>query len=373
MTRAERWIAAVLGVVAAGFVIWSLGGVLTPFLIAMAVAYVFDPVADWLERRGVRRSLGAILVIIAFFVVVIAVFALFVPLVRDQAIELSKRLPGNLASLQGQVMPWLQQHLGVSAGDMPASGEMLQKAGEEGAALVGNLVAYVWSGGLFLVNLIAVLLVTPIVAFYLLRDWDHIVAEVNTWLPVEHAGTIRDLAGEVDVVLSGFLRGQGTVALTTGVLYATSYALIGLDFGIVIGLFTGLMVFVPYVGPLIGLSVAMLVGFGQFWPDYVPLLMVLGAHFTIQTLEGSFITPVVVGRSVGLHDAWIIFALLVGGTLFGFVGVLLAVPVAAAVGVVARHFVKHYMASDFYAGQQKGRLRPPVLAGTTDAGTPEPR
>ena len=198
-------------------------------------------------------------------------------------------------------------------------------------------------------NLISLLVITPVVAFYLLRDWDRLIARIDTWLPRDHAETIRERVREVDRTLAGFLRGQGTVCLILGLFYAIALSIAGLDFGLVVGLVAGLLSFIPYVGAIIGLVLSVGLALLQF-DDWLRVAIVAGIFFVGQAVEGNFLTPKLVGESVGLHPVWIIFGLLAGGALFGFVGVLLAVPAAAVIGVGVRFALDRYLQSPYYRG-----------------------
>jgi predicted PurR-regulated permease PerM len=192
--------------------------------------------------------------------------------------------------------------------------------------------------------------VTPIVAFYLLTDWDRIVAKVDHWLPRDHVDTIRQIAREIDSAMAGFIRGQGTVCLVLGLFYAIALSIAGLNFGLLIGLAAGLLSFVPYIGTIIGGVTAIGTGLVQFWPNWVHVLIILGIFAAGQLLEGNFLSPKLVGHRIGLHPVWLMFALFAFGYLFGFVGLLLAVPLAAAVGVLVRFGLKQYLKSPFYLG-----------------------
>jgi predicted PurR-regulated permease PerM len=222
-------------------------------------------------------------------------------------------------------------------------------AGPNALAWIGNLLSQIWGGGVALLNLVSLLVITPIVMFYLLRDWDSIVETVEDWLPRRLAPVIREKTIEIDEVLSGFLRGQFSVCLLLGALYAIGLTLVGLDFGLIIGFITGLISFVPYFGMLIGFAVGLGVAIAQF-SDWQPIAMVAGVFVVGQFLEGNFITPKLVGDRIGLHPAWIIFALLAGGALFGFTGILLAVPAAAVIGVLGRFSIQQYKQSEAYLG-----------------------
>ena len=216
--------------------------------------------------------------------------------------------------------------------------------------ILGNVGAQV--GAFF--NILGLVLIMPVVAFFLLRDWDRLVSRVRGWLPRPYEKVINEQMDLVDGALAGFIRGQSTVCMILGVLYATAWTLVGLDFGLVIGLVTGLMAFIPYAGAFMGLALAILTGIGQFWPDVMAIGMVVLAFGIVQTLDASVITPRLMGRSVHLHPVWILFALFAGGSLFGFVGVLMAVPAAAVIGVLVRFAIERYLASPAFLGGDTG-------------------
>jgi predicted PurR-regulated permease PerM len=212
-------------------------------------------------------------------------------------------------------------------------------------------VRRVLTGSLAVVNLLSLVFITPVVTFYLLRDWDRIVAKVDSWLPRDHADIIRVQMGEINRTLSGFIRGQATVCLALGTIYGVGLSLVGLDLGLVIGMTSGMLSFIPYLGSITGFVTGMGLAFAQGADWHLPA-MVAGVFAFGQVMEGNVLTPKLVGDKVGLHPVWIMFALLAGGTLFGFVGILLAVPVAAVIGVVVRFALSHYLASPIYHGNR---------------------
>ncbi|PWR19345.1 AI-2E family transporter [Zavarzinia aquatilis] len=331
--------------------IWALAPVLLPFVVGMAIAYLLDPVVDRLDRRGISRPYGTALImagaVLALLIVGLALF----PLLREQVIALGQALPDLIdraqaagRSLVDSVMAELtrQQRTAVSTG--------LNEVGKSAVTMLGDLASRLWSGGLVVVDFVSIMLITPVVVFYLLRDWEKIIVAIDGWLPRPYAPTIREQARLIDRALAGFVRGQLGVCLISGTLYALGWTLAGLNFGLIIGLVAGFLAFIPYVGGLVGLSLAMIVGVGEVGFDWVHLGSIFGVYLVVQGLEGTFIQPRLVGRSVGLHDLWIVFALLAGGALFGFLGVLLAVPAAAAIGVLVRFGLQRYLASRFYRG-----------------------
>ncbi|KJV10290.1 membrane protein [Elstera litoralis] len=331
-------------------IVWQITPVLLPFVAGAGIAYFLDPTVDWLERRGVGRGVGTLLTIVSFFLACLLILLLFVPILQGQAVELAQRLPTLLTTIQERVNLWLvdaQRDFGVSDADVinlrAAAGADAGKALGYVAQFVGNLLV----GGLAVVNILSLVFVTPVVAFYLLRDWDLIVTKIDSWLPLSAAETIREQAREIDAILSGFARGQALLCLSLGVLYAIGLRSVGLDFGIIIGLLAGLLSFIPFVGVFVGGVTAVGLAVLQF-DSWLPVILVAGVFGVGQILEGYVLQPWLVGDRVRLHPVWIIFALLAGGTLFGFLGVLMAVPVMAVIGVLARFGVGQYLASDLY-------------------------
>jgi predicted PurR-regulated permease PerM len=340
---------------AAGFVgflviLWLLADMLFPFVAGIVLAYLLDPLADRLERCKCPRAAAAGLITLLMVVLVVVAALLVVPLLQAQLVDFAGRVPGYVEALRDQAAALLvlaQERL--SDTEIASLKEKLKGfAGPDAIAWVGKLLGRVWGGGVALLNLLSLLVITPIVLFYLLRDWDRIVGIVDGWLPRRHVETIREQVGAIDEVLSGFIRGQVSVCLILGVFYGLGLTLIGLDFGLIIGFVTGLISFVPYFGMLIGFAVGVGVALAQFG-DWQPVAMVAGVFVVGQFLEGNFITPKLVGERVGLSPVWIIFALLASGALFGFTGILLAVPVAAVIGVLGRFGIRKYKESGAYS------------------------
>jgi predicted PurR-regulated permease PerM len=342
------WLIAFLVVI---LVLWLLGPILLPFLAGLVLAYFLDPVADALERLGLPRILATFTILIISILMIVLVGLLIAPILVDQIIKFAGDLPGLLLSLLtrfNEVAPaWVKDAIAKSGTDIQGSvSDIAGKAAGWIVALLGSI----WSGGLALVNVLSLLVVTPIVAFYLLADWDRMVAKVDGWLPRDHTETIRAIATDIDATLAGFIRGQGTVCLLLGIFYGVALSFAGLKFGLVIGLGAGLLSFVPYVGALVGGVTAIGVALVQFWPDFAGILTIFGIFAVGQFLEGNFLSPKLVGGSIGLHPVWLMFALFAFGYLFGFVGLLLAVPMAAAAGVLVRFALTKYLASKLYRG-----------------------
>jgi len=341
-----------VGLAVALVALYLLRGVLLPFVAGMAVAYLLDPICDRLEKWGLSRTIATTVLTVLFLLIVVAALMLLVPMIVGQLANLVERAPGFAKALREQTVSLLAM---VESRVDPAIMERIQGAFADSAnrlfSWVTDMIAGVLSGSAAVANTLSLIVITPVVTFYLLRDWDNLAKTVDDWLPRAHAPIIRELAGEVDQTLAGFLRGQGTVCLLLGTFYAVGLTLAGLDFGLVIGLMAGLLSFIPYVGSVIGLLLSVGLAFLQF-DTWVPVAVVAGIFFIGQALEGYVLTPRLVGGRVGLHPVWVIFAILAGGALFGFVGVLLAVPVAAVVGVGTRFALTRYLGSPFYDGDR---------------------
>ena len=322
--------------------LWALSDILAPFLIGMAVAYFLDPLCDRMERIGLSRTLATTVVTLVFVVVVGLIVMVVVPLVAGELVELAQQIPGYVELLRHRLVE-LSQTMRTELD--PALLDQIRNAivGSQdritswAVGLARNLL----SGGVAVFNVVALLLITPIVAFYLLRDWDRLIAQADRLLPPAYAEVIREQARAVDRTLAGFIRGVGTVCLFLGAFYATGLTLVGLDFGLVIGVSAGLISFIPYVGATLGAIASIGLAFLQF-DGYLMPAIVAGIFFAGQFIEGNILQPTLVGDRVGLHPVWVIFALLAGGALLGFVGVLIAVPGAAVIGVGVRFFVGQY-------------------------------
>ena len=342
------WLISFLAFVVA---LWLLSPILLPFIAGLVLAYFLDPVADALERMGLPRVAATLVILGLSILLLVLVLLLIVPILGDQIVKFAGDLPtlmrALLARFNEAAPQWIKDAIAKSGTDV--QGSVSDIAGKA-AGWTATLVASVWSGGLALVNIISLIVVTPIVAFYLLADWDKIVAKVDGWLPRDHADAIRTIAADMDAAMAGFIRGQGTVCLLLGVMYALALSIAGLKFGLVIGLAAGLLSFIPFVGALLGGIMAIGVGLVQFWPDYVSMLVIVGIFVVGQFIEGNFLAPKLVGGSIGLHPVWLMFALFAFGYIFGFVGLLLAVPMAAAAGVLVRFALAQYLASKLYRG-----------------------
>ncbi len=325
--------------------------ILLPFIAGMALAYFLDPVADRLERLGLSRMWATVVILVTFIVVFVLSLMIIIPILASQLNEFIQHVPGYITQLQTYITTtnaaWLPDWLSTQTETIKAN---FSKYLSEGVGFLGTLLAQIWNSGKALVDIASLLVVTPVVAFYLLLDWDRMIAKVDGWIPRHHVATVREIASQLDSTIAGFVRGQGSLCLFLGIYYAVGLSLIGLNFGLLIGFLTGLLSFIPYVGSTVGLVLAAGVALVQFWPDYVHLVIVVVFFFSGQFIEGNILQPKWVGESVGLHPVWLMFALFAFGALFGFVGVLIAVPAAASVGVLVRFALSRYLQSDLYYG-----------------------
>ncbi len=325
-----------------------LRGMLMPFVVGMAIAYFLDPVADKLEEKGLSRTLATTVLTVGFFTFAIILLLLLLPVLQSQFLGFADRLPGYIETLHTWLEPIAKK---IQAALIAADMDQLKSAvGDYGGMVIrwaGEFIKSLLSGGKAIVDVLSLLFISPLVTFYMIRDYDRIIEKIDGWLPRNNAETIREQVRIINSTLSGFLRGQATVCLILGTLYATSLSLIGLDFGLVVGIGAGFISFIPYFGAIVGFSVGMGIALAQFG-DLAYLAMVAGVFGVGQLLEGNFLTPKLVGERIGLHPVWVIFALLAGGTLLGFTGVVIAVPVAAVIGVLVRFAISHYLESSLY-------------------------
>ncbi len=338
-----------------GWLIYLLQPVLMPFLISILLAYLGDPLVDRLQARGLSRTWGVAAVFALFALCLLALLLVLLPLLGRQLMRLYELAPQALDWLQQQALPWLQAEFGLSADFWQLDRLKVLFAEHLGQTtdIARLLLARVTSSGLALLAWIGNLLLIPVVGFYLLRDWDLMLARLRTLLPRRREGLVVLLAGECHEVLGAFLRGQLLVMLALALVYSAGLMLLGLELGLLIGLLAGLASIVPYMGFAVGIVAALLAALFQFGPDWYPLLGVLAVFTVGQLLEGMWLTPLLVGDRIGLHPVAVIFAILAGGQLFGFTGVLLALPVAAVIMVLLRHVHDFYKLSALY-GESDG-------------------
>jgi predicted PurR-regulated permease PerM len=349
MSDSQKWLLLALSIFA-GILIYLLGPVLTPFLIAALLAYLGDPVVDWMEVRGLPRTAAVGGVFVMLMLLLVSLPLLLVPALEGQLSALIKGLPGYLQWLQEHLAPWLHQTLGIDPAvlDWARLKTAVQEHWMKFGGLAGGVVDWVSASGLALVGLFANVVLVPVVAFYLLRDWDGLLTQIRDILPRRlELGTVR-LASECDEVLGAFLRGQLLVMLALAIVYSLGLWIVGLELALLIGLLAGLVSFVPYLGFIVGIFAASIAAILQF-QELTYLLPVFAVFAVGQALEGMVLTPKLVGDRIGLHPVAVIFAVMAGGQLFGFVGVLIALPVAAVVMVWLRHLHQTYTQSSLYS------------------------
>ena len=341
------WLAAFVVFV---LVLWLLSEILLPFVAGAAIAYLLTPVTDRIERLGVNRLAASFLIITLVVMGFVLLILLVAPILGGQLSSFIEKMPDYVSKLQSLLSdpsrPWVQKLLGAGFSPDKSIGDLVT----QGAGWLTAFLKSLWSGGRALVSLFSLIVVTPVVAFYLIYDWHRMIRTVDGWVPLHQRETVRQLAREVDAAIAGFVRGQSAVCLILGSFYAVALTLSGLNFGLLIGLISGLITFIPYVGSMTGLILALGVAVAQFWPEYGSILTVLGIFLVGQFLEGNLLAPKLVGESVGLHPVWLMFALLAFGYLFGFVGLLVAVPLAATIGVLVRFTLHRYLESSLYTG-----------------------
>jgi predicted PurR-regulated permease PerM len=359
------WIGVFAAVIA---VVVLLREVLLPFVAGMVLAYLLDPVANRLERLGMNRLIATLIIIAAFVVGLVVLIVLSVPIVVSEVAYLAEHLPRYIDQVEALAKdpsrPWLSRIIGEGLDHAEQSVVEFTKFA---SGSFGTFLRSVWSGGQALIHIVSLAIVAPIAAFYLTYDWNRMIAAVDNWVPPSQRDTVRMLARQIDDTIGGFVRGQSALCLILGAFYAVTLTLIGLKHGALIGFSAGLISFVPYLGALVGLLVATLVAIAQFWPNWSMILLVPAIFFVGHTVADYVLAPYLVGRRVHLNPVWLMFALFAFGYLFGFVGLLIAVPLAAAIGVLMRFALAQYYASPLYA---PAPAAPVVQASVSEAADP---
>lgn len=350
MTDTRRWVWLGIALLIA-VLLYLLHNILSPFLIGILLAYLADPLVDRLERMGLSRTWGVVVVFTLFTLIFLALLLVLIPMLAKQLVRLYELAPQMLDWLQHVALPWVQTHLGLADGFWKfdkikaAIGEHMGQTTD----IVGIILSQATASGLALIGWLANLVLIPVVGFYLLRDWDLMMAKLRSLLPRQREDQVVGLAGECHEVLGAFVRGQLMVMLALGLIYSAGLMLVGLELGLLIGLLAGLAAIVPYMGFIIGIGAAIVAGLFQFGGDPYPLLAIVAVFMVGQALEGMVLTPLLVGDRIGLHPVAVIFAIFAGGELFGFTGVLLALPVAAVIMVLLRHVHDLYKESGMYS------------------------
>jgi predicted PurR-regulated permease PerM len=358
--RSHPWRFWLAGLALFFFALYELRAILLPFVAGMGIAYLLDPCCDWLQRRGCSRTLATSLITVVAGAVMVVAVILLTPLLQQQVITLLQRTPTYVEALRGRVDPLVT--IVQTSFNLDLSQLRDQMGAQAGNILVwvASAVAQLLSSGLALANILSLVFITPVVAFYLLRDWDRLIGRVDSWLPRRQADVMREQIRLIDRNLSGFVHGQALVCVILAIYYSIGLSLFRLDFGLAIGLMIGALAFVPFVGSLMGFAISVALAFIQY-ADWLPIFGVVGLFLVGQTIEAYVLTPKLVGDRVGLHPVWVIFALLAGGALFGFLGVLLAMPAAAVIGVLTRFALGRYLASPYFdeAAPSPGPGQPP--------------
>jgi len=345
----QKQLFVLLALAGIAWLIYLLAPILTPFMVAAILAYIFDPVVDRFEARNLPRILGVVAVFLVMTLIFLGVVLILAPFLEARLTSFAHKLPGYVDTLETTVLPWLHDKFGVPVAslDINAVKKVIAENWHDVGGWLGRIVKAVSTSGATLALWAANLALVPVVTFYLLRDWDDIVERIYHMIPKRYQATSAKLGNEVNDVLSSFLRGQLTVMVALAVIYSTGLALVGLDLALPIGLLAGMVSFVPYLGFIVGIVAATLAGALEF-QALVPILWIWAVFAVGQMMEGMVLTPLLVGDKIGLHPVGVIFAVMAGGQLFGFFGVLLGLPVAAAINVLLVHMAAGYQQSKYY-------------------------
>lgn len=335
-------------------IVWQLGDVLLPFVVGMTLAYLLDPIANRLQSWGLSRMLATAIISILSLSIVVIIIVVALPYIVGQLLDLVSHLPEMAKALQKTINSLVAKYAPSLINENFQLSTALENFGHAAGSVGKSIVESAFSIGIGAFHLAVFILVVPVVMIYMLADWGVAIGKINSWLPRDHADVIRQLMGEINRALSGFIRGQLTVCAIIGITYAIALELIGLDYGVIIGLLAGLLSFIPLVGPICGGVLAIGVALFQFWSEPVWIIAVTAVFVLGQVIEGHILTPKLVGKSVGLHPVWLLLALSAFGSLFGFVGMLLSVPLAAIVGVLSRFMISQYLLSPLYKGHGDG-------------------
>jgi predicted PurR-regulated permease PerM len=326
--------------------------ILLPFVAGMALAYLLDPVASWFERRGFGRLTATIIILILFVILFVATMVIVVPILANQVTALISQVPAYVDSLQALVARIIDSKIARYFGIDPESiGTSLRGLLGQGAAFLTKVLGSLLSSGLAVLDILSLLVITPVVAFYLLIDWTSLTNYLDALLPRDNVVEIRRLCREMDRRIAAFVRGQGLICLILAGYYGAGLALAGISFGFLVGAAAGIISFIPYVGTALGLIGSVGLALAQFWPDWTPAIIALTIFIIGQLVSDYVLTPKLLGENVGLHPVWVIFSFFAFGLIFGFLGLLIAIPAAAAIGVLIRHGVDLYLDSPIYLGR----------------------
>ena len=350
MTDSKRWF-ILAGILLVSILIYLLSPVLMPFMVALLLAYMGDPMMDRLDKK-IPRGIAVLIVFLVLSTFIITLMFILLPMIENQLSKFIIALPRYLDWVQHTILPWLSSHLGVTdiGLDFAEIKSSIKEHWAKAGGFAAGFVATVSKSGMAIIGLMANIVLIPVLTFYLLRDWDLLIARIHELIPRKYEPKVVQITRESDEVLSAFLRGQLMVMMALGTIYTIGLWMVGVDFSLLIGLLAGVVSFVPYLGFVVGAGVAGVAALVQF-QDVFQLLPVLLVFGFAQLLESFLLTPYLVGDRIGLHPVVVIFAVLAGGQLFGFIGVLLALPVAAVGMVILRHAHEHYMQSQLYSGR----------------------
>ncbi|KMM73618.1 membrane protein [Xanthomonas sp. NCPPB 1128] len=364
--RRLKWTAVIVGVL---WVVWLLAPILTPFVLALLLGWLGDPLVDRLERAGRSRNMAVTLVFVLMVLLLVLALVILVPMLERQIVTFIDVLPQARDWFIGTAIPWAEQKTGLELMtwlDPERLIDWIRGHWQQAGGVAATFFGYLSRSGFAMVTWVVNLVLLPILTFYFLRDWDLLVARVAATIPRNHVGTITRLAQQSNEVLGAFIRGQFLVMLALGVIYAGGLTLVGLKLGLLIGIVAGLISFIPYLGATTGILLAVLAALVQAKGFDLQLLILVGVVFTVgQLLESYVLTPRIVGDKIGLHPVAVIFAVMAGGQLFGFLGMLLALPVAAVANVLLHYLHEQYRQSDLYAGEKSAILLDTVTERTT--------
>ncbi len=332
------------------FLVYTLKPVLLPFVAGILIGYLFDPLASRFEKLGLNRAASTFLVILSILIILVPAVIMLFSVIDNQVIHLLNSAPDYIASTAKKIDPFLadiqEKFPNLNVEKLK---EYLRSNAANGLKLVVSLLKNIITGGFAFFSLLSLLLITPIVSFYMLRDWKSFVKKVDNLLPRNNKKDIREIARQIDKTIAGFIRGQLSVCVILGTYYSLGLHFVGLELGLLIGFIAGIISFIPYVGSITGFVISLAMAFAQFG-DYTHIIYVVLVFATGQFMEGNFLTPKLVGDSIGLHPVWVLFALLSGGVLLGFLGLMIAVPLAGIIGVLARYNIEKYKKSSLYLG-----------------------
>jgi predicted PurR-regulated permease PerM len=324
---------------------WATRGILAPFVAGFILAYLLDPPARRLENFGWPRWLAAVTVLVVFITLFALIILASAPIIQTEVLQFIDNLPRLVETAQ----PLIERGLRWTA-SAKTMDDLFTNISSYAVTWLTSSISTIVAGSLAFVNVISFTVVTPLVAFYLLRDWPLILAQVDSWWPRTQAPAMRGVLRDSNAALAGFVRGQSLVCLCLAIFYAVGWSVVGLNYAVILGILVGVLGFVPFIGVLFAVTLSMLVALGQYGLDAKALGMVIGVFLIGQVLESSILTPNLIGTRIGLHPVWVLFAVFAGGTVAGLAGVFLAVPVAAVLGVIVRAALTHYRQSEFYTG-----------------------